>query len=85
MAKMINRDLIEQIEKALRPDIFISYSNVGAFINGLEKVKDNIDALLKDGKAKQAVTLVITLPKKLQKSCLKKMDWRQLRFIVHWG
>ena len=54
---MSNRDLIEQIEEALSPDTFISYGNVGAFIDDLERVKDNIDALLQDGKAKQAVTL----------------------------
>ena len=54
---MSNRDLIEQIEEALSPDTFISYGNAGAFINDLERVKDNIDALLKDEKAKQAVTL----------------------------
>lgn len=57
MTKMSNRDLIEQIEEALSPDIFISYGNVGAFIDDLERVKDNIDALLQDGKTKQAVTL----------------------------
>ena len=54
---MSNRDLIEQIEEALSPDTFISYGNVGAFIDDLERVKDNIYALLQDGKAKQAVTL----------------------------
>ncbi|MHB1377768.1 MAG: hypothetical protein ACYCXB_10190 [Candidatus Humimicrobiaceae bacterium] len=54
---MSNRDLIEQIEEALSFDTFISYGNVEAFIDDLERVKDNIDALLQDGKAKQAVTL----------------------------
>ena len=54
---MSNRDLIEQIEEALSPDTFISYGNAGAFIDDLERVKDNIDALLKDEKVKQAATL----------------------------
>jgi len=40
---MSNRDLIEQIEEALSPDTFISYGNAGAFIDDLERVKDNID------------------------------------------
>jgi len=25
------------------------------------------------------------LQKKLQESCLKKIHWRQLRYIAHWG
>ncbi|MHB8279567.1 MAG: DUF6880 family protein [Candidatus Humimicrobiaceae bacterium] len=54
---MSNKDLIEQIERALSFDTFISYDNVWDFIDDLERVKDNIDALLKNGKAEQAVSL----------------------------
>ena len=57
MAKISEADLIKQIEDALRLDTFIPYNHTSDFFDGLERVKDKIDILLENGKAKQAVYL----------------------------
>ena len=49
--------LIEQIERALNFDEFIYYNQSLDFISNLEKVKEDIDTLLKNGKAEQSVAL----------------------------
>lgn len=56
MSKIGNKDLIYQIESALCFDTFIPHNSASDFILGLEKVKNKIDALLKNRKAKQAVS-----------------------------
>ena len=57
MSKISNKDLIEQIEGALNFDTFISYNRAWDFVDSLERVKNKIDTLLKNGKAEQAVSL----------------------------
>ena len=57
MTRISNKDLIGQIEDALSFDTFILYNRAWDFIHDLERVKNNIDTLLKNGKTKQAVSL----------------------------
>lgn len=57
MAKISNKDLIDQIESSLSFDTFIPYNCASDFICGLERVKSKIDILLKNRKAMQAVPL----------------------------
>lgn len=57
MARISNQDLVRQIEDALSFDTFITYNRAWDFVDGLGSVKNNIDTLLKNVKAEQAVYL----------------------------
>lgn len=52
--------LIQAIEGALAPGTFIAYGRSWDFVRNLDGVKDQLDAMVKAGQARQAVDLYET-------------------------
>jgi hypothetical protein len=57
---MQNYPLMQAIEQSLAPGVFIPYGRSWDFVRNLDGVKEQLDAMVKAGRARQAVELYET-------------------------